>query len=134
LSFDGETKYVGSGTIDIEGSIKVHSLVLGMVIWNWSLHVCPFSDEVDKRLGFDRMTGPVLDGISAELDHPLDDVAAGFLIVEDISKRILHDHSYVEGIKVVVKLSRCYQDCVEQFLNLKVPSSGLVQDFTDEVD
>jgi hypothetical protein len=134
LSFDGETKYVSSGTIDIEGSIEVHGLVLGMVIWNWSLHVYPFGDEVDKRLGFDHMTRHVLDGISAELDRPLDDAATGFLIVEDISERILRDHSYVEGIEVVVKLSRCYQDYVEQFLNLRVSSSGLVQDFADEVD
>jgi hypothetical protein len=40
----------------------------------------------------------------------------------------------VEGIEVVVKLSGCYQDCVEQFLNLRVPSFGLIQDFADEVD
>jgi hypothetical protein len=30
------------------------------------------------------MTRPVLDGISTELDSPLDDVATGFLIAEDI--------------------------------------------------
>jgi hypothetical protein len=77
---------------------------------------------------------PILDGISVELDCPLDDVATGFLIVEDISERILYDHNYVEGVEVVVKLSGCYQDCVEQFLNLRVPSFGLVQSFADEVD
>jgi hypothetical protein len=80
------------------------------------------------------MTRHILNGISTELDRPLDDVAIGFLIAEDISEWILCDHSYVEGVEVVAKLLGCYQDCVEQFLNLRVPSFGLVQSFADVVD
>jgi hypothetical protein len=76
----------------------------------------------------------VFNGIGTELDYPLDDVTAGFLITEDIFERVLCDHSYVEGVKVVAKLSGCYQDRVEQFLNLRVSSFGLVQDFADEVN
>jgi hypothetical protein len=79
--------------------------VLEVVVWDWSLHVHPFSDEVGESLGFDRMRRLVFDGIGTELDRPLDDATAGFHIIEDISEWVLHDHNYVEGIEVVVKLS-----------------------------
>jgi hypothetical protein len=108
--------------------------VLEVVVWDWSLHVHLFNDEVDDSLGFDRMRRHVFDGIGTELDRPLDDATAGFHITEDISEWVLRDHSYVEGIEVVAKLSGCYQDRVEQFLNLRVSSFGLVQDFADEVN
>jgi hypothetical protein len=40
-------------------------------------------------------------------------VATGFLIAKDVFERVLRDHSYVEGVEVVVKLLGCYQDCKE---------------------
>jgi hypothetical protein len=75
--------------------------MLGVIVWDWSLHVRPFGNEVDESLGFDHMVRPVLDGISVELDRPLDDATTSFLIAEDVSERVLHDHNYVEGVEIV---------------------------------
>jgi hypothetical protein len=40
----------------------------------------------------------------------------------------------VEPIKVVLQLSGCNEYGVDQFLNLSVPSFGLVEHLTDEID
>ena len=42
--------YAYPGTIEVERSIKVHGLVLGVVDWDRSLHIRPLGDEVDERL------------------------------------------------------------------------------------
>ena len=59
------------------------------------------------------MAGPKIDGIGAELDHPFDDAADGFLIMENVAERVLYDYRYVVGIKVVVKLPGCDKDGVQ---------------------
>ena len=53
------------------------------------------------------MVRPKIDGIGAGLDRPFDDVAAGFLIAENVAERVLHDYCYVVGIEVVVELPGC---------------------------
>jgi hypothetical protein len=40
----------------------------------------------------------------------------------------------VEPIKVVLQLSGCNEDGVDEFLNLSVPSFGLIEHLTDEID
>jgi hypothetical protein len=40
----------------------------------------------------------------------------------------------VEPVKVVLQLSGCNEDDIDQFLNLSVPSFGLVEHLTDEID
>ena len=53
------------------------------------------------------MARPEVDGIGVELDHPFNDVAAGFLVAEDVAEWVLSDYRYVVGIKVVTELLRC---------------------------
>ena len=74
-----------------------------------------------------------VDGIGAELDRPFNDVAVGFLVVEDIAEWVLGNHCYRVGLEVVVELMGCDQDGVEQLLDLRIVSLRLVQDLTDEV-
>ena len=50
--------------------------------------------------------------ICVGLDHPFDDAAAGFLIVENVTELVLHDYRYVVVIEVVAELSRCDKDGV----------------------
>ena len=100
--------------------------MLGLVDRDRSLHVRPLGDEIGERLRVDRVAGPKVDGIGVELDHPFNDVAAGFLVVEDVAEWVLSDYCYVVGIKIVAELSGCDKDEVQQFLDLWVESLRLV--------
>ena len=75
-----------------------------MVDLDKSLHIRPLDDEIGECLQFDHVAGPKIDGIGAELDRPFNDAAAGFLVVENVAERVLHDYRYVVGIKVVAEL------------------------------
>jgi len=68
------------------------------------------------------VVSPKVDGIGAELDCPFNDAATGFLVAEDVTEWVLSDYRYVIGIKVVMELSRCNQDGVQQLLDLWVAS------------
>ena len=78
-----------------------------------SLHVHPLIDEIVERLQLDRVAGPEVDGIGAELDRPFNYAAAGFLVAKDDIKLVLSDYCYVVGIKVVMELLGCDQDSVQ---------------------
>jgi hypothetical protein len=69
---------------------------------------------------------PDVDGIGAELDRPFNDAAVGFLVVEDVTERVLSDYCYVVGIEVVMERLGCDQDGVQQLLDLGVASLRLV--------
>ena len=58
------------------------------------------------------MVVPKIDGIGAKLDHPFDEVAASFLIAENVIEQVLYDNHYVVGVKVVMELLGCDQDGV----------------------
>ena len=81
--------------------------MLGVVDRDRSLHVRPLGDEVGERLRLDRVAGPEVDGIGVELDRSFNDPDTGFLVVEDVTERVLSDYCYVVGIKVVAKLLGC---------------------------
>jgi hypothetical protein len=38
------------GTVDIEGAVKIHIPVLGGVVRDRCIHICPFDNEVEQRL------------------------------------------------------------------------------------
>ena len=59
------------------------------------------------------MAGPKIDGIATGLDLPFDVVAAGFLIVKNVTEWLLRDYHYVVGIEVVAKLSGCDKDGIQ---------------------
>ena len=105
--------YVSPCAIEVERPIKLHGQVLGVVNQDRSLHIRPLSDEIGKRMRLDRVARPEVDGIGVELDHPFNDVTAGFLVAEDVVNWVLSDYRYVVGIKVVVGLPGCDKDGVQ---------------------
>ena len=48
------------------------------------LDLSPLSDEINKRLRLDRRPTSKFNGISVELDSPLDDMVAGLFVAEDV--------------------------------------------------
>ena len=100
--------------------------MLGVVDQDRSLHIHPLGDEVSERLRLDHVARPKVDGIGAELDHPFNDAAVGFLVVEDITEWVLSDYCYVVGIKVVIEFLGCDQDGIQQLLDLWVASLRLI--------
>ena len=72
------------------------------------------------------MARPEFDGVGVELDRPINDVATGFLIAEDVAEWVLYDYSNVIGVEVVAELLGHDQDGVQQLLNLGVVSLRLV--------
>ena len=101
-----------TSTIDVKGAIEVHHLVLGVGGSDGLLDLGPFSDEINKRLRLDRRPASKFNGVSAELNCPLDDMAIGLFVVEDVPQRELSDHGDLVILKVVVELARCNQDGV----------------------
>ena len=101
-----------TSTIDVESAIKVHHPVLGTSSGDRLLNLSPLSDEISKRLRLDGRPASEFDGVSAELDSPLDDVAVGLFVVENVPQRELGDHGDLVILEVVAELARCNQNGV----------------------
>jgi hypothetical protein len=71
------------------------------------LDLCPLGDEVRKHLRLNSGSAPELDGVCAKFDHPLNDVAIGFLVVKDVAKWKLSNHSYLVSFEIMVELVGC---------------------------
>ena len=84
--------------------------MLGVVDWDRSLHIRPLSDEISECLLYDRVTGPKIDGIGAELNRPFDDVVVSFFVAENITKGEFGDYDDVVILKIMVKLVGCDLD------------------------
>ena len=117
--------YACPSTIKVERPIEVHGPVLGGVDQDRSLHIRPLGDKISKCLRLNRVAGPKIDCIGAEVNLPFDDAAIGFLFAEDVTERVFRDYCYVVGIKVVAELPGCDQDGVKQLLDLGVASLKL---------
>ena len=50
-----------------------------------------------------------------------------------MAQRILSNHCYLIHLKVMAELPGRNKDSVQQFLDLRIPSPRLIQDFADEV-
>ena len=100
-------------TIKVERAIEVHDPVLGSVGWDRSLHVGPFGDEIGDHLRLYRLAAPEINGVRAELYCPFNDLAIGFLIMEDVAQRILSNHCYLICLKVMTELPRHNKDSVQ---------------------
>ena len=72
------------------------------------------------------MVRPKVDGIGAELNHPFNDVAVGFLVAEDVTEWVLINHCYRVSLEVMVEIPRYDQDSVQQLLDLRIASLRLV--------
>ena len=73
-----------TNTVDVEGAIEVHHLVLRACGGDGLLDLGPLSDEISERLRLDGRPTSEFDGVSVELDSPLDDAAIGLFITEDV--------------------------------------------------
>jgi hypothetical protein len=71
-------------------------------------------------------SAPELDGVGAELDYPLDDMATSFFVVEDITEGKFGDHDDLVVLEVMAELAGCDQDCVQRLLDLRIPNLGLI--------
>jgi hypothetical protein len=100
------------GTIDVMGTVEVHGVVLGVINRDRSLHIRPLSDETSECLRFDHLAWSKIDGIGVEFDHPFNDVAIGFLVLEDIAEWVLINHCYGKHLKVMMELLGHDQDGV----------------------
>ena len=76
------------------------------------LNLGPLSDKISKRLRLDGRPASKFDGVSTELDNPLDDTTVGLFAAENVPQRELGDHGDLVILKVVVELARCNQDGV----------------------
>ena len=73
-----------TSTVDVESAIKVHHPLLGASGGDGLLNLSPLSDEISERLRLDGRLASEFDGVSAELDSPLDDVAVGLFVAENV--------------------------------------------------
>ena len=51
------------------------------------LDLGPLSDEISKRLRLDGWPASEFNGVSIELDNPLNDMAVGLFVVENVPRR-----------------------------------------------
>ena len=75
---------VRTSTVDVKGAVEVHHPVLGVGGSDGLLDLDPLSDEISKRLRLDGRPASKFNGVSAELDSPLDDTAVGLFAAEDV--------------------------------------------------
>lgn len=61
-------------------------------------------------------------------------MAISFLIAKNIPQWVLSNHGHFICLEVLAELSGRNQDCIQELLDLQIPSLGLIQDFTDEID
>ena len=73
-----------TSTIDVEGTVEVHHPVLRASSGDGILDLGPLSDEISELLRLDRRPASKFNGVSAELDSPLDDAAIGLFVAENV--------------------------------------------------
>ena len=73
-----------TSTIDVKGTVEVHHLVLGASGGDGLLNLSPLSDEISERLKLDGRPASEFNGVSADLNCPLDDAAVGLFVVENV--------------------------------------------------
>ena len=69
------------------------------------LDLGPLGDKISKRLRLGGRPASEFDGVSAELDSPLDDVVVGLFVVEDVPQRELSDHGDLVILELVTELA-----------------------------
>ena len=72
-----------TSTVEVEGAIEVHHPVLGASSGDGLLDLGPLSDEISQHLRLNSRPASEFNGVSAELDSPLDDTAIGLFVAED---------------------------------------------------
>ena len=79
--------------------------MLGASSGDGRLNLGPLSDEISERLRLDGRPASEFDGVSAKLDSPLDDMAVGLFIAEDVPQTELSVHGDLVILKVVTELA-----------------------------
>ena len=102
----------GTSTVDVEGTVEIHHPVLGASNGDGLLDLGPLSDKVSQHLRLNGRPASEFYGISDVLNCPLDDVAIGLFVEEDVPQRELGDHSDLVVLEVMAVLARHDQDGV----------------------
>ena len=79
--------------------------MLGASSGDGLLDLGPLSNEITERLRLDGRSASEFDGVSVELDSPLDDVAISLFLAEKFPQRELSDHGSLVILKVMVELA-----------------------------
>ena len=75
-----------TSTVDVEGAIEVHHLVLRVGSGDGLLDLGPLSDGISEHLRLDCRPTSEFNGVSAELNSPLDDMAIGLFVTKDVPR------------------------------------------------
>jgi hypothetical protein len=94
----------------------------------------PFYDKVIKGLGLDRSSENVADVEPVELEGPFRDASGRIPVTDDLAKGCRGHHRHRVSVEVVDQLPLGDENCIEQFLDLRVVSLGLGQRLADEVN
>ena len=76
------------------------------------LDLGPLSDEINQHLRLNSRPASKFNGVSVELDSPLDDIAIGLFVMEDVPQRELGDHDDLVVLEVMAELARHDQNGV----------------------
>ena len=79
--------------------------MLGASSGDGLLDLSPLNDKVRQHLRLNSSPASEFDGVSAELDNPLDDAAIGLFVVEDVPQRELGDHGNLVVFEVMAELA-----------------------------
>jgi hypothetical protein len=119
---------------NVESSIEIHLPMLEAIGQDRLLDLSPSDDKIYQNLRLNGRPAPELNGIGAELNRPFGDAPAGFFVMENVTEREFGDDDDLVIFEIMAELVGCNQDCVQQLLDLGIPSLGLVQDLADEVN
>ena len=82
---------------------------------NGLLDLGPLGDEISKCLRLDGRPTSEFNGVSAELDNPLDDTAVGLFVAENVPQRDLGDHGDLVILEVVAELAQYFRMAYNSF-------------------
>jgi hypothetical protein len=116
------------------GSVEVHDPVLWVLDYGWLLRFDPFCDEVGKSLGFGHSSRDVVDVEPTEVEGPFCHATGRIPIIDDFTKGCHGHHLHEVSVKEVDQLPLGNEDCIEQFLDLRVLCLGLHQHLTNELN
>ena len=69
------------------------------------MNLSPLSDKIRKRLRLDGRPASEFNGVSADVNSPLDDTAVGLFVAENVPQRELGDNGDLVVLKVMVELA-----------------------------
>jgi hypothetical protein len=105
-----------------------------MISQDGLLHLGPLGDEICDHLKLYSLLASELDGLCAKLYHSLGNMTIGLLVAKDVTEWELGDNSYLVCLEIMAELSGRDQECIQELLDLWIPSLRLIQDLANEIN